>query len=92
MILDPNLLKNILVRDFDHFVDRPVLKFKTSPYTEKMILSLKGHDWKAVRTVMTPAFSSGKLKLMENLIRVCARQMEEYLDKTIVDKGNFVLC
>ncbi|XP_075237076.1 cytochrome P450 9e2-like [Lycorma delicatula] len=88
IVLDPDIVKDVLVRDFDHFVDRPVLRFRASPYIENMILNLKGQHWKYVRTQMTPAFTSGKLKSMEILIRVCAKQMEEYLDNTVISKDN----
>ncbi|XP_039276813.1 cytochrome P450 6j1 [Nilaparvata lugens] len=84
ILLDADLVKAVLVRDSDHFVDRPVLQFRDSPYIHNMILNLKGARWKAVRAHMTPAFSSGKLKAMEPLITVCAKQLQEFIDRTVI--------
>ncbi|RZF44024.1 hypothetical protein LSTR_LSTR007296 [Laodelphax striatellus] len=91
IILDPDLLKLVLVRDSDHFVDRPVLQFRDSPYIHNMILNLKGARWKAIRAQMTPAFSSGKLKAMEPLIRICAKQLQEFIDRTVIGVNDGVI-
>jgi cytochrome P450 family 6 len=79
MVRDPELIKLIMVRDFDHFVDRPTLRIRNSPYTENMLLNIKGQHWKNVRAILTPTFSSGKLKAMENLVEQCGQQLETFL-------------
>jgi cytochrome P450 len=76
IVLDPELIKQIMVRDFQHFVDRPTI---ISPYMEKMLINLKGQDWKSVRALLTPSFSSAKLKAMENLVEQCGKHMETFL-------------
>lgn len=45
----------------------------------KQYIAFKGKEWKSVRTILTPTFSSGKLRNMENLIQQCGEQMTEYL-------------
>lgn len=77
-----------MVKDFDHFVDRPTFNFKDSPYVKNMLINLKGTEWKDVRHLMTPAFSSGKLKAMQSLICTVGEQMTDYLNKDIAAKGN----
>ncbi|XP_050680817.1 cytochrome P450 9e2-like [Leptidea sinapis] len=44
-----------------------------------MLLNLKGGDWKAVRSSVTPAFSSSRLRYLLNLIDECGQQMVQYL-------------
>jgi cytochrome P450 len=80
MVRDPELIKLIMVRDFEHFVDRPTLRLRDSPYTENMLLTMKGQQWKNVRALLTPAFSSGKLKAMENLVEQCGQQLGTFLE------------
>jgi cytochrome P450 len=79
MVLDPELIKHIMVRDFQHFVDHPTINLKGSPYLENMLINMKGQHWKSVRALLTPTFSSGKLKVMENLVEQCGKHMETFL-------------
>jgi cytochrome P450 len=79
MIRDPELIKLITVRDFEHFVDRPTLGFLTSPYFRNMLVNIKGQQWKNLRALMTPTFSSGKLKALETLVEQCGQQLGLFL-------------
>jgi cytochrome P450 len=40
---------------------------------------MKGKQWKNVRALLTPTFSSGKLKAMENLVEKCGQQLGTFL-------------
>lgn len=79
MIRDPELIKLIMIRDFEHFVDRPTLALSSSPYFKNMLLNIKGQQWKNLRALMTPTFSSGKLKAMEILVEQCGQQLGTFL-------------
>uniref|UniRef100_A0A1B6CG14 Cytochrome P450 n=1 Tax=Clastoptera arizonana TaxID=38151 RepID=A0A1B6CG14_9HEMI len=85
--LDPNIIRHILVKDFNHFVDRPTLTFRDSPYIQRMLLNLKGDSWKATRYLMAPAFSSGKLKAMLGLVQEVSDQLIDHLHKSIDANG-----
>ncbi|XP_070558876.1 cytochrome P450 3A31-like [Ptychodera flava] len=69
-ITDPKLLKEILVREFSKFQDRnhPMGSPKRPSVTTSTLLRLNGKRWKDVRTIVSPAFSSGKIKEMSNLV------------------------
>ncbi|XP_066997652.1 cytochrome P450 9e2 isoform X2 [Anabrus simplex] len=82
MIRDPELIRYVLIRDFEHFTDRPTLRLRHSPYIENMLINLKGQRWKNVRAVLTPTFTTGKLRAMENLVLLCGEQLHDYLYKT----------
>ncbi|XP_077289276.1 cytochrome P450 9e2-like isoform X2 [Arctopsyche grandis] len=80
LIRCPELLKTIMIKDFDHFVDRNTIMNSRAPDSiKKMLINLKGKEWKGVRAILTPAFSSSKLRGMENLVQQCGRQMVEFL-------------
>ncbi|CAL4066031.1 unnamed protein product, partial [Meganyctiphanes norvegica] len=55
MIGDPDLLKHVMVKDFEHFTDRSFVTFN-EPVMDHMLLGLKGPMWKSVRSFMTPIF------------------------------------
>lgn len=83
MLLDPELIKYVMVRDFEHFVDRPTFRLRSPAYMTNMLINLKGHEWKQVRQLMTPAFTSGKLRQMFALVDQCGKQMEEHFEANI---------
>ena len=74
MINDLDMAKRMLIKDFDHFVDRD-LGLKVDPHDEidkifaNSFLLLKGDEWKTTRNLIAPIFSTGKMKLMFPLIR-----------------------
>jgi cytochrome P450 family 9 len=79
MVRDPELIKLITVRDFEYFVDHRAPRMGKTPYIKNTLLNLKGQKWKNVRTLLTPTFSSAKLKAMKNLVDQCGQQMETFL-------------
>ncbi|XP_045517004.1 cytochrome P450 9e2-like [Pieris brassicae] len=78
-IFDPDLIKSVMIRDFDHFTDRNTLGSREPKYISRSVLNLKGAEWKAVRSIMTPTFSSARLKNILPLIHSCADQMVDFL-------------
>ncbi|KAH9644881.1 hypothetical protein HF086_007969 [Spodoptera exigua] len=97
-ILDPDLIKAITIRDFDHFTDRMAMNAKEPKFWSRSLLNLKGSEWKAVRSTLTPVFSSSRLRNMLPLIELCSKQMVQFLhqyDKKDVEMkqtiGHFTL-
>ena len=74
MVNDFDVAKRMLIKDFDHFVDRTDLgvKFNKSIEMEQvwhnMFLWQKGDNWKVRRSMMSPVFTTGKLKMMFPLL------------------------
>ncbi|ODM93831.1 Cytochrome P450 9e2 [Orchesella cincta] len=64
IIKDMELMKKILIKDFDHFVDRRDFFSDAEISFKKMLPSLKGDEWKGVRSSVSPTFSSGKIRRM----------------------------
>ena len=66
-----------MIKDFDHFVDRrfkvPETKSVSGKVFSNMLSFLDGDKWKAMRTKLTPIFTSGKLRNMKGLIEKVRR-------------------
>ena len=75
MINDMDIAKRMLIKDFDHFVDRGNFGLNLDPHDEidkifaNTFLLMKGDQWKTTRNIISPVFSTGKMKLMFPLIR-----------------------
>ncbi|XP_064122320.1 cytochrome P450 6k1-like [Macrobrachium nipponense] len=69
-ISDPEMIKQILVKDFDHFSDRQTFTslHKNDRTLNESLFNKNGEKWKRLRNLMTPAFTSGKLKNMFHLV------------------------
>jgi len=70
VIRDLEIAKHILVKDFDYFIDRRQfdLSKKANKYFVGMLTTLTGEKWKTMRGIMSPVFTSGKLKSMMPII------------------------
>lgn len=69
LIRDPELVKRILIRDFNKFCNR----YSNSdvvgdPLGSQNLFFLKNPAWKEIRFKLTPFFTSGKLKQMFSLV------------------------
>ncbi|XP_037074614.1 cytochrome P450 3A13-like [Pollicipes pollicipes] len=67
---DLELAKRVLITDFDHFTDRPLLfEFDIA---RDMLDFLQGERWKVVRSILAPAMTSGtKIKAMMPTMNEC---------------------
>ncbi|KJH42114.1 unspecific monooxygenase [Dictyocaulus viviparus] len=87
--MDLDILRHILVKDFEHFTDRTNL-LNVNPSDEKSLLamslvSLKGKHWSRVRNQIAPAFSTAKIKLMIPIFNECSRICINILDQYEAD-------
>jgi len=86
LIRDLELVKNVLVKDFQSFVDRTVsLEDKFDPLFGNSLPALKGQLWRHLRTNLTPVFTSGKMKMMFYLVDTCGKELTECLEKATSD-------
>lgn len=64
LLRDPQLIKQLAVKDFDHFMDHRVLMTEElDPLFGKNLVSLSGHKWRDMRSTLSPAFT-GKLAIL----------------------------
>lgn len=88
IVCDPELVKAMLVKDFQYFDDRQVITHKESdPIGAHMLFFLKNPEWKATRQKISAIFTAGKLRQMLQHMLVTSTQMQSYIQKCI-DEGN----
>ncbi|XP_035228707.1 cytochrome P450 3A31-like isoform X1 [Stegodyphus dumicola] len=67
IINDLDMLKQVMIKDFPIFTNRADMHLDVHPLN-KTVLALNDKRWKEVRSVLTPTFSSGKIKLMTYIV------------------------
>lgn len=112
ILKDPDLIKQITVKDFDHFTDhRSFFPEDVDPLWGKNLFSLKGkylflhnfifkncknfkiteetfnpfvgQKWRDMRTILSPSFTSSKMKSLFVLISECAENfVKHFLEKS----------
>lgn len=85
IIKDPELLKKILIKDFDHFADRGFYIDAKKDPCSATLFSISGQEWRTMRNKMSPAFTSGKLKMIYNTVAESGKNLERYLDKIVAE-------
>lgn len=77
VIRDPDIVKRILVTDFQYFYARGLNPHKTviEPLLKNLFFA-DGDLWKLIRQRFTPAFSTGKLKAMFPIITERAEKLQ----------------
>jgi len=81
VVQDPDLIKNILVKDFDHFADRRLFKFPESDTLfARMLVTQKGDKWKDLRSKMSPTFTTGKIKRMFQIMKKSGDRFVTFLE------------
>ncbi|KAJ9579607.1 hypothetical protein L9F63_004686, partial [Diploptera punctata] len=82
LIRDPELIRHVMVKDFAHFQkEGSSTEIKCGAPLNEHLLNLTGSKWRSLRSKLSPTFTSGKMKLMFNLMLECVDQLKEYLDK-----------
>lgn len=82
LIREPEIIKSILIKDFDSFHDRfDDRDVGYDPIGAQMMFYSSYALWKEMRTKLSPIFTSAKMKYMYNLIQNVAEQMDAYLKK-----------
>lgn len=82
MIVDPDLIKSVLTKDFQYFHDREHLIDEENDPLTVNLLTLRGDKWRTMRHKLSPTFTGGKMKQMYSNILLCS----ELLSKIVGDE------
>ncbi|RUS83514.1 hypothetical protein EGW08_008693 [Elysia chlorotica] len=87
---DLNLLKQILIKDFNNFANRNDSLPTKSPFGQGLFF-LQDNDWKRIRQLMSPSFSTGKLKRISTHIQDAANRLSQVFQKCADTGANLKL-
>jgi cytochrome P450 family 6 len=78
---DPDIIKNVLVKDFFSFHDHArFIDEEIEPLTGHLFL-LRGSRWRNLRVKLSPTFTSGKMKMMFQALVDCGHELGSILEK-----------
>lgn len=77
---DLELIRQVCIKDFNYFCDRPIFIGETSDkFFNNTFFNLKSEKWRNMRTTLMPAFSGSKMKLMFELMSEVANDACQFL-------------
>lgn len=82
LVLEPQLAKEILVKNFKNFRDNEFSKmfdFKHDPLFSRNPFLSRGDEWKERRTEISPAFSSNRIKSLYPIIDKVCQKLTDYI-------------
>ncbi|CAH1113648.1 unnamed protein product [Psylliodes chrysocephalus] len=89
VVRDLDLIKQITIKDFDYFTDHfTFFNEKTDPILGQNLFELKGEKWKDMRSTLSPAFTSSKMKGMFPFIQETAEKFTNHfynLPEDVID-------
>ncbi|XP_046385903.1 cytochrome P450 6k1-like [Ischnura elegans] len=83
MLRDPELIKEVMVKEFSNFHDNDFdVTLSMDPMMGRNLFFMSGERWKRMRTTLTPAFTAGKMKLIFPLILDIVEDLNKFLDES----------
>jgi cytochrome P450 family 9 len=81
MIKDLDLIKQIGVKEFDHFHDHLGLpNAERDPLLAKSLINLTADKWKQMRATLSPIFTGSKMRNMYHLMGQCAENFAKHFE------------
>ncbi|XP_068081311.1 cytochrome P450 6k1 [Anabrus simplex] len=88
LLRDPEVIKAVMVKEFSSFHDNSFIVDETlDPLAARNPFFQKGEKWKAVRSLLTPAFTIGKIKPQLTLMEPVCKDLIDFIEKESF-KGN----
>ncbi|CAG2167511.1 unnamed protein product [Oppiella nova] len=79
MVADPEVIRDMNIKHFHAFVNRHNFTLN-SVMVDRSLFNLMGDEWKTMRSIITPTFSSGKMRAMHPIIIDCVHRLDNYLE------------
>ncbi|KAF6029389.1 CYP3A4 [Bugula neritina] len=80
-VADVEFVKEVTIKEFSSFMNRRTLIDEDS-ITANHVGEITSDHWKHIRTLLTPTFTSGKLKQMYPVIQRCSQRFVKHLKST----------
>lgn len=85
IIRDTSLIQNILIKDFQYFVDRGIYYDEKSDPLSAHLVAIDGDRWKNLRAKMTPNFTAGKMRAMFSTLLNCKHPLQKHIRQVAQD-------
>ncbi|GAB1859006.1 Probable cytochrome P450 6a14 [Camponotus japonicus] len=89
IITDPDLIRIVLTKEFKNFHDRGVFCNEKIDPLIGHLFALSGKKWRNLRVKLTPTFTSGKIKQMFTIIKMCGDEFVKNLEN-VAQTGNSI--
>ena len=87
VLTDPELIKQVTIKDFDHFVNHDKdIPSEIDSFNGKILFSMNDEKWKSMRSVLSPIFTSSKMKMMFGILSESAKGFIDHFEAK--SKGN----
>ncbi|XP_058802741.1 cytochrome P450 9e2-like [Phymastichus coffea] len=82
LLRDPELIKAITIKNFDSFQNHfIVFDEQLDPLFAGNLFSMAGERWREARNLLSPAFTSSKMKAMFGLMIECGKNIADYMSE-----------
>nr|DAB41795.1 TPA_inf: cytochrome P450 CYP332A42 [Calycopis cecrops] len=85
MVQTPELARNILTKDFDHFQNRSLFSNQSDPLGALNLFTVKNPIWQQVRHELSPMFTGHRLKFVTELMNQNAKELVKKIQRDYVD-------
>ncbi|CAL1289564.1 unnamed protein product [Larinioides sclopetarius] len=79
-IADLKLVREVVVKEFASFADRRDF-LSGNVVIDSMLFALRGEAWKRVRSIVSPTFTTGKIRKMVSIIKECSETLTDNFRK-----------
>ncbi|XP_033227663.1 cytochrome P450 6k1-like isoform X2 [Belonocnema kinseyi] len=83
ILRDPEIIKRILVKDFNIFSDKFMRSSEKENFSNYCIFLIKNPDWKYIKTRLSSLFTSSKLRNMFEYLQDVRKDLDDYMDSRI---------
>ncbi|XP_054154789.1 cytochrome P450 3A11-like [Oppia nitens] len=84
-VSDPQLIKQMNIKDFNVFIDRNDFNY-ANDLLHQSLFNMKANEWKNMRSITSPTFSSGKMRSMHPIVVDCVHRLDRYLEPKALNR------
>ncbi|XP_031640423.1 cytochrome P450 9e2-like [Contarinia nasturtii] len=88
MVMDPNLIRDITIKDFDYFVNHFFqLDKELDPLLGRALFGMSNQPWREMRSTLSPLFTGSKMRHMLSLMNECVIDFNSIIRTEISSKS-----